>query len=72
MPRPAAHGATPLVYLAQMALYRAAAAKIFPGRRIVCGLVFTDGPRLLRLSDTVLEAQMADIALRLDPKGGRS
>ena len=32
------------VYLAQMALYRAAAARIFPDRRIVCGLVWTDGP----------------------------
>ena len=71
-PAPQSQADTPQVYLAQMALYRAAAAKIFPGRRIVCGLVFTDGPRLLRLSDTVLEAQMADIALRLDPKGGRS
>jgi len=60
------------VYLAQMALYRAAAAKVFPGRRIVCGLVFTDGPRLLQLSDVVLDAQMAGIKGRLDPEGARS
>ena len=59
-------------YLAQMALYRAGAAKIFPGRRIFCGLVFTDGPRLLQLSDVVLDAQMAGIFVRLDPKGERS
>ena len=58
--------------LRQMALYRAGAARVFPGRRIVCGLVFTDGPRLLRLSDAVLDAQLAGIAARLDPQGGRS
>jgi ATP-dependent helicase/nuclease subunit A len=55
-----------------MALYRAGAAKVFPGRRVVCGLVFTDGPRLLQLSDVVLDAQLADIAVRLDPEGVRS
>jgi ATP-dependent helicase/nuclease subunit A len=71
-PPPASEAQVPKVYLAQMALYRAGAAKIFPGRRIVCGLVFTDGPRLLQLSDVVLDAQMADIAARLDPAEGRS
>ena len=71
-PPPANEAEVPAVYLAQMALYRAGAAKIFPGRRIFCGLVFTDGPRLLQLSDVVLDAQMAGIFVRLDPKGERS
>ena len=71
-PPPAREADVPAVYLAQMALYRAAAAKVFAGRRIVCGLVFTDGPRLLQLSDVVLDAQMAAISSRLDPEGGRS
>jgi ATP-dependent helicase/nuclease subunit A len=76
-PPPAREADVPAVYLAQMALYRAAAAKIFPGRRIVCGLLFTDGPRLLQLSDVVLDAQMAGISARLDPakldpRGARS
>ncbi len=76
-PPPAREADVPAVYLAQMALYRAAAAKIFPGRRIACGLVFTDGPRLLQLSDVVLDAQMAGISARLgpaklDPRGVRS
>ena len=66
-PPPAREADVPAVYLAQMALYRAAAAKIFPGRAILCGLVFTDGPRLLQLSDVVLDAQMAGISARLDP-----
>jgi ATP-dependent helicase/nuclease subunit A len=53
------------VYRAQMALYRAAAARIFPGHRIVCGLLFTDGPRLMRLSDSLLDAQLREIAVKL-------
>ncbi|HEX2760236.1 MAG TPA: double-strand break repair helicase AddA [Rhizomicrobium sp.] len=60
------------VYLDQMALYRAAAELVFPNRRIVCGLLFTDGPRLLQLSDVVLDARLAGISARLDPGGGRS
>lgn len=66
-PAPKFEAQVPEVYLAQMALYRAAAARIFPQKRIVCGLVFTDGPRLLQLSDVVLDAQMASMAARLDP-----
>ena len=60
------------VYLDQMALYRAAAELVFPKRRIVCGLLFTDGPRLLQLSDVVLEARLKGISARLDPAEGRS
>ncbi len=71
-PAPRHENEVPQVYLAQMALYRAGAARIFPGRRIVCGLVFTDGPRLLQLSDVVLDAQMAGISARLDQEGSRS
>jgi ATP-dependent exoDNAse (exonuclease V) beta subunit len=71
-PPPAREADVPPAYLAQMALYRAAAEAVFPGRRIVCGLLFTDGPRLLRLSDAVLDAQLGDIAARLDPDGVRS
>ncbi len=64
-PAPRTEADVPQVYLAQMALYRAAAGRIFTGKRIVCGLVFTDGPRLLQLSDGVLDAQMAGMAARL-------
>lgn len=71
-PPPAREQDVPGIYLAQMALYRAAAAKVFPRHRITCGLVFTDGPRLLQLSDAVLDAQMAEIATRLDRRDNRS
>ncbi len=71
-PPPAREEDVSPVYLAQMALYRAAAAQIFPDRRIVCGLIWTDGPFLMRLSDPILERQMALIRGRLDPDGGHS
>jgi len=61
-----------LLYLAQMALYRAAAQRIFPGKRIVCGLVWTGGPFLMRLSDAILDAQLGQIQRRLDPEGSHS
>ncbi len=60
------------LYLAQMALYRAAATRIFPGKRIVCGLVWTDGPFLMRLSDALLDRQLTAITRRLDPGEGHS
>jgi len=71
-PPPAQEEDVSPIYLAQMALYRAAAARIFPDRRIVCGLVWTDGPSLMRLSDALLDRQMALIRRRLDPEGGHS
>jgi ATP-dependent helicase/nuclease subunit A len=71
-PPPNNEAAVPAIYLAQMALYRAGAQKVFPGRRVVCGLLFTDGPRLLQLSDVVLDAQLAGIWARLDHGRPRS
>jgi ATP-dependent helicase/nuclease subunit A len=50
-----------------MALYRAAAVKIFPAKRIVCGLVWTDGPTLMKLSNGLLDAELRHIRARLDP-----
>jgi ATP-dependent helicase/nuclease subunit A len=55
-----------------MALYRAAAAKIFPNHRIACALVWTEGPHLMQLSDTFLDAEISRIRRRLDPEGVRS
>jgi ATP-dependent helicase/nuclease subunit A len=49
-----------------MALYRAALAKIFPAKRIACALVWTEGPRLMRLPDALMEAEIAAIRARLD------
>ncbi|MDE2631175.1 MAG: PD-(D/E)XK nuclease family protein, partial [Alphaproteobacteria bacterium] len=66
----------PRLYLAQMALYRAALARIFPGRRIACALIWTEGPSLMALPEPLLDGETAAIrarlVARLDPAGGRS
>jgi ATP-dependent helicase/nuclease subunit A len=54
------------LYLTQMALYRAALAKVFPNHRIGCALVWTEGPSLMPLPDDLLDAEIARIPARLD------
>jgi ATP-dependent helicase/nuclease subunit A len=60
------------VYVAQMALYRAALSKIFPGRRIACALVWTEGPRLMPLPEARMDAEIGRIRARLDSGASRS
>ena len=60
------------LYLAQMALYRAALAKVFPGKRIDCALVWTETPSLMPLPTALLDAELARITARLDPVGSGS
>jgi ATP-dependent helicase/nuclease subunit A len=60
-PPPKTPDETPAVYLAQMALYRAALARIYPGRRIECALIWTVGPRLMKLPAALLDAEMAKL-----------
>jgi ATP-dependent helicase/nuclease subunit A len=68
--RPAANEADlPPYYLTQMALYRAAAAHIFPGRRIACALIWSEGPSLMALTPALLDAETRRIPARLD-RGG--
>lgn len=55
----------PLLYRTQMALYRAALAKIFRGKRIDCALIWTDGPALTTLSAEELDGEISRIAARL-------
>ncbi len=62
----------PRLYATQMALYRAAATRIFPGKRIACALVWTEGPALMALSDGLLAAETMRIRARLDPGGAAS
>jgi ATP-dependent helicase/nuclease subunit A len=71
-PPPASEGDLSRIYLTQMALYRAAATKIFPAKRIACALVWTEGPSLMPLSDALLDGEIARIRTRLDPGEGRS
>jgi ATP-dependent helicase/nuclease subunit A len=64
-PPPSRAADVPKLYVAQMALYRAALAKIFPGRRIACALVWTEGPSLMMLDEAVLDAETRTIGARL-------
>ena len=55
----------PVYYATQMALYRMALSKIFPGRRIGSALIWTQGPVLMPLPDEFLDAQTRRIRSRL-------
>jgi ATP-dependent helicase/nuclease subunit A len=59
----------PALYATQMALYRAACARIFPGRRIACALLWLEGPRLTPLSGAFLDGEIARVRARLDLRG---
>src|SRR5205085_8597602 len=49
------------LYLAQMALYRAALEKIFPGRPVRCALIWTEAPLLMPLPPALLDAALERI-----------
>jgi ATP-dependent helicase/nuclease subunit A len=65
-PPPKTPDAVSTLYLTQMALYRAALAKVFPRHRIACALVWTEGPSLMPLPDALLDTEIARIPARLD------
>jgi len=69
-PPPESAENTPRLYRTQMALYRAALQKIYPGKRIDCALVWTDGARLMPLSAGLLDAEIARIAAAGSTDGG--
>jgi ATP-dependent helicase/nuclease subunit A len=68
--RPAPHSVEkiPAIYRAQMALYRAALSKIYPGKHISCALIWTDGPRAMRLPDSLLDEEFQKIIERQTPR----
>lgn len=53
-PAPTEPENVPEAYLAQMATYRALLAELYPGRRIRCVLLWTDGPHAMVLDDAIL------------------
>jgi ATP-dependent helicase/nuclease subunit A len=53
-PPPLDEAQVPPAYLDQLAAYRAALAAIYPGRAVRCALLWTEGPRLLPISDAAL------------------
>ncbi len=56
-PPPATPAEVAPAYLRQMAVYRALLQRIYPGRTVDCALVWTDGPRLMRLDPAMLEPE---------------
>jgi len=50
---------TPVLYLRQMAAYRAVLREIFPGRAVTCALVWTQTSQVVMLPDTLLDLPMA-------------
>ena len=55
-PAPARVEDVPIIYMKQMAFYRSALARIYPGRMIDAILVWTDGPIVMQLPLAALEA----------------
>ena len=48
-------------YIQQMSIYSAVLAEIFPERRIEAALVWTDGPRLMPVPQSLIDATLADL-----------
>lgn len=48
-------------YLAQMAAYRELARAIWPGRDVQCGLLWTETPNLMWLSDKAMDAVLTQV-----------
>ncbi len=54
-PPPATECDVAELYLRQMAAYRAVLRRIYPDRPVCCALLWTDGPRLMKLSSWLLD-----------------
>ncbi|WP_051135967.1 double-strand break repair helicase AddA [Sandarakinorhabdus limnophila] len=61
---PAGLDMVPPSHLAQMGAYAAALARVFPGRTVRAGLLYTAGPRLIEVSADVLSAWQPSAALQ--------
>ncbi|MDJ0513977.1 MAG: double-strand break repair helicase AddA [Methyloceanibacter sp.] len=62
-------------YIGQLAAYRLALRSMFPGKPVRAALIWTDGPRLMEISSTLLETAESGILQArggLDAHGGRT
>ncbi len=55
-PPPKAEAQVPTLYMRQMAAYRGVIRAVYPDKPVRCALLWTDGPRLMPLSDAGLDA----------------
>ena len=60
-PPPKTAAEVAMVYLRQMAAYRAALACIYPNRKIRCALLWTDVPKLMPLDSALLDDALAGL-----------
>ena len=63
-PPPSTEEEVAQAYVDQLAAYRLALAKLFPGRRLRAALLWTDGPRLMEISSTLLDRAERDMLSR--------
>lgn len=59
---PASAEAVPFVYKAQLAIYRAILAPLYPDHTFRCLLVYTEGPTVLTLSEDMLDASLVELS----------
>jgi ATP-dependent helicase/nuclease subunit A len=57
-PPPGADSEVAPVYLQQLAIYRAALERVYPGRPVDCAILWTAGPRLMPISSDLLERHL--------------
>jgi ATP-dependent helicase/nuclease subunit A len=62
---PAAVSEIPKLYLAQMALYRAAIQKIYPDKQVACALIWTESAQLMPLENATLDSEMQSLIARM-------
>ena len=58
-PVPPTEAEVPEVYLDQLAAYRAALARVYPGKTVRCALLWTEGPKLMWISTASLDGRAA-------------
>lgn len=63
-PPPKHEGEVAIVYIRQMAAYRALAREIYKGLPVRCALLWTDGPHLMELSDDIMDKVQWDLVLQ--------
>ncbi|WP_411036203.1 double-strand break repair helicase AddA [Shinella sp. BYT-45] len=61
---PAAAGDIPFEHRAQLAIYRAILAPLYPGREIRCGLIYTEAAKTYWLDAGQMDASLAELATK--------
>lgn len=61
---PASAEAVPFVYRAQLAIYRALLQPLYSDHRIQCALIYTGGPTVLTLPESMLDRSLVDLATK--------